>query len=143
LVQAPGVFTGTTSSLCGSLRQSPNRYAIRAGRNFTLLSDFRQSVDYTITSCPFVQEGSACDSSIDWLHSKPRYYLGLSASVSTGSVQLALDDFPRYYPRPYPLGLHRYEPTFSRRITPAGGKSLRLPDKEFRSSLLPLHSISE
>jgi hypothetical protein len=33
LVRAPGVFTGTTSSLCGSARQSPRRYAIHAGRN--------------------------------------------------------------------------------------------------------------
>jgi hypothetical protein len=29
-----GIFTGTTSSLCLSLRQLPDRYAIRAGRNF-------------------------------------------------------------------------------------------------------------
>src|SRR5687767_5059377 len=28
-----GIFTGTTSSLCLSLRQLPDRYAIRAGRN--------------------------------------------------------------------------------------------------------------
>jgi hypothetical protein len=28
-----GIFTGTTSSLCHSLRQLPDRYAIRAGRN--------------------------------------------------------------------------------------------------------------
>ncbi len=28
-----GIFTGTTSSLCPSLRQLPDRYAIRAGRN--------------------------------------------------------------------------------------------------------------
>src|SRR5512146_2140900 len=28
-----GIFTGTTSSLCLSLRQRPDRYAIRAGRN--------------------------------------------------------------------------------------------------------------
>src|ERR1043166_2325745 len=28
-----GIFTGTTSSLCLSLRQLPSRYAIRAGRN--------------------------------------------------------------------------------------------------------------
>jgi hypothetical protein len=30
-----GIFTGTTDSQCPSLRQRPNRYAIRAGRNFT------------------------------------------------------------------------------------------------------------
>src|SRR5437667_12839447 len=30
-----GIFTGTTSSLCLSLRQLPDRYAIRAGRNLT------------------------------------------------------------------------------------------------------------
>src|SRR2546422_5917421 len=28
-----GIFTGTTDSQCPSLRQRPNRYAIRAGRN--------------------------------------------------------------------------------------------------------------
>ena len=28
-----GIFTGTTNSLCLSLRQLPDRYAIRAGRN--------------------------------------------------------------------------------------------------------------
>src|SRR6185436_13447775 len=28
-----GIFTGTTNSLCCSLRQSSDRYAIRAGRN--------------------------------------------------------------------------------------------------------------
>ncbi len=28
-----GIFTGTTSSLCPSLRQLSDRYAIRAGRN--------------------------------------------------------------------------------------------------------------
>src|SRR5829696_4069214 len=28
-----GIFTGITSSLCHSLRQFPDRYAIRAGRN--------------------------------------------------------------------------------------------------------------
>src|SRR5678815_3485565 len=28
-----GIFTGTTSSLCLSLRQLPDRYAFRAGRN--------------------------------------------------------------------------------------------------------------
>src|ERR671933_184283 len=28
-----GIFTGTTNSLCHSLRQLPDRYAIRAGRN--------------------------------------------------------------------------------------------------------------
>jgi hypothetical protein len=28
-----GIFTGTTNSLCHSLRQSSDRYAIRAGRN--------------------------------------------------------------------------------------------------------------
>src|SRR5579872_6595055 len=33
LMRASGVFTGTTSSPGGSLRQSSDRYAIRAGRN--------------------------------------------------------------------------------------------------------------
>ena len=28
-----GIFTGATDSQCPSLRQRPNRYAIRAGRN--------------------------------------------------------------------------------------------------------------
>jgi hypothetical protein len=31
--RATGVFTGTTNSQCPSLRQRPDRYAIRAGRN--------------------------------------------------------------------------------------------------------------
>ncbi len=34
LMRETGIFTGTTSSLCLSLRQLPDRYAIRAGRNF-------------------------------------------------------------------------------------------------------------
>ena len=33
LMRETGIFTGTTSSLCPSLRQLPDRYAIRAGRN--------------------------------------------------------------------------------------------------------------
>jgi hypothetical protein len=33
LSRATGIFTGTTSSLSLSLRQRPDRYAIRAGRN--------------------------------------------------------------------------------------------------------------
>ena len=33
LQRAPGVFTGTTTSPGGLLRQCPDRYAIRAGRN--------------------------------------------------------------------------------------------------------------
>ena len=33
LVRASGIFTGTTNSLSHSLRQSSDRYAIRAGRN--------------------------------------------------------------------------------------------------------------
>ena len=33
LPRATGVFTGTTNSQCPSLRQRPDRYAIRAGRN--------------------------------------------------------------------------------------------------------------
>src|SRR5947209_11622404 len=32
-MRVTGIFTGTTSSLCHSLRQSSDRYAIRAGRN--------------------------------------------------------------------------------------------------------------
>src|SRR5215831_18905512 len=32
-MRVPGIFTGTTNSLCCSLRQSSDRYAIRAGRN--------------------------------------------------------------------------------------------------------------
>src|SRR5215510_9037742 len=32
-MRVTGIFTGTTSSLRCSLRQSPDRYAIRAGRN--------------------------------------------------------------------------------------------------------------
>jgi hypothetical protein len=32
-VRVTGIFTGTTDSQCPSLRQRPNRYAIRAGRN--------------------------------------------------------------------------------------------------------------
>src|SRR3990167_10823598 len=32
-MRATGIFTGTTSSPSHSLRQSPDRYAIRAGRN--------------------------------------------------------------------------------------------------------------
>src|ERR1051326_6981239 len=35
-----GIFTGTTSSLCLSLRQLPDRYAIRAGRNFMSFHSF-------------------------------------------------------------------------------------------------------
>jgi hypothetical protein len=35
-----GIFTGTTSSLCLSLRQLPDRYAIRAGRNFMYFHSF-------------------------------------------------------------------------------------------------------
>ena len=33
LMRETGIFTGTTSSLCPSLRQLSDRYAIRAGRN--------------------------------------------------------------------------------------------------------------
>ena len=33
LMRVTGIFTGTTSSLSHTLRQCPNRYAIRAGRN--------------------------------------------------------------------------------------------------------------
>ena len=33
LPRVTGVFTGTTNSQCPSLRQRPDRYAIRAGRN--------------------------------------------------------------------------------------------------------------
>src|SRR5256885_1554026 len=32
-MRVTGIFTGTTSSPVASLRQSPDRYAIRAGRN--------------------------------------------------------------------------------------------------------------
>ena len=32
-MRVTGIFTGTTNSLCLSLRQLPDRYAIRAGRN--------------------------------------------------------------------------------------------------------------
>ena len=32
-MRVTGIFTGTTSSLSHTLRQRPNRYAIRAGRN--------------------------------------------------------------------------------------------------------------
>src|SRR5215470_1045356 len=32
-MRVTGIFTGTTNSLCCSLRQSPDHYAIRAGRN--------------------------------------------------------------------------------------------------------------
>src|SRR5262245_49782636 len=35
-----GIFTGTTSSLRLSLRQLPDRYAIRAGRNFMSFQGF-------------------------------------------------------------------------------------------------------
>ncbi len=35
-----GIFTGTTNSLSLSLRQRPTRYAIHAGRNFTLITYF-------------------------------------------------------------------------------------------------------
>ena len=33
LMRETGIFTGTTDSQCPSLRQRPDRYAIRAGRN--------------------------------------------------------------------------------------------------------------
>jgi hypothetical protein len=32
-MRVTGIFTGATDSLSSSLRQCPNRYAIRAGRN--------------------------------------------------------------------------------------------------------------
>ena len=41
-----GIFTGTTSSLSLSLRQLPDRYAIRAGRNLPD-KEFRSDICYT------------------------------------------------------------------------------------------------
>src|SRR3954454_16062170 len=43
-----GIFTGTTSSLCLSLRQLPDRYAIRAGRN---LPDKEFRSDIVTSTC--------------------------------------------------------------------------------------------
>ena len=43
-----GIFTGTTSSLCPSLRQLPDRYAIRAGRN---LPDKEFRSDIVTSTC--------------------------------------------------------------------------------------------
>src|SRR5437763_11882735 len=43
-----GIFTGTTSSLCLSLRQLPDRYAIRAGRN---LPDKEFRSDFVTPTC--------------------------------------------------------------------------------------------
>src|SRR6266498_4297743 len=39
-VRVTGIFTGTTDSPSALRRQCPNRYAIRAGRNFVLLPRF-------------------------------------------------------------------------------------------------------
>jgi len=44
-MRVTGIFTGTTSSLCLSLRQLPDRYAIRAGRNLPD-KEFRSEVCY-------------------------------------------------------------------------------------------------
>src|SRR5215212_11295431 len=43
-----GIFTGTTSSLCLSLRHLPDRYAIRAGRN---LPDKEFRSDFVTSTC--------------------------------------------------------------------------------------------
>src|ERR1041385_9144097 len=43
-----GIFTGTTSSLCLSVRQLPDRYAIRAGRN---LPDKEFRSDVVTSTC--------------------------------------------------------------------------------------------
>ena len=40
LLRVTGIFTGATDSLSRSPRQRPNRYAIRAGRNFTSVRGF-------------------------------------------------------------------------------------------------------
>jgi hypothetical protein len=45
-----GIFTETLISPSLSLRQRPSRYAIRAGRNFTLIPPFPRGADYPFTS---------------------------------------------------------------------------------------------
>ena len=82
-----GIFTGTTSSLCLSLRQLPDRYAIRAGRNLPdkefryiryrslVLSDLRHLTRAIIVACPMA---SSRDASIGlYLHLQFGLMLGV------------------------------------------------------------------
>jgi hypothetical protein len=55
LLRVAGIFTGITISPSPSLRQRPSRYAIRAGRNFTLFPCYQGCRLYLHPAIPAVK----------------------------------------------------------------------------------------
>ncbi len=96
LLQVTCIFTGDTVSPSPASRQRPDRYAIRAGRNFTHLT-VSSGVDYTFV--PTLVGTPAFCGTHRFVFADRRHRLGLAPSVVTGSIPINRNDFPRYYPR--------------------------------------------
>src|ERR1051325_665204 len=88
-----GIFTGTTNSLCLSLRQLPDRYAIRAGRNLPD-KEFRSAIVTSIFIDGLVISANLCMSpcSTDYIFTCDR--AGAWRVVSEDSKNL--DGFLRF-----------------------------------------------
>src|SRR5918994_7350408 len=101
-----GIFTGTTSSLCHSLRQRPDRYAIRAGRNLPD-KEFRYLRTVIVTAAVHWGFGSSREA----LPLTFQHWAGVSPYTSPyGLAETYV--FGKQSPGPAPCGprpLHSYE----------------------------------
>ena len=90
-----GIFTGTTDSQCPSLRQRPNRYAIRAGRNLPD-KEFRYLRTVIVTAAVY----RGFSSPLAQLPLTFRHWAGLSPYTSTLSALAGTGVFGKQTPGP-------------------------------------------
>ena len=103
-----GIFTGTTSSLCPSLRQLSDRYAIRAGRNLPD-KEFRYLRTVIVTAAVY----RGFDQELAPHQLTFRHRAGVTPYTST-FVFAECCVFDKQSQRPGYCGLHCCRRTFSR-----------------------------
>src|SRR5207344_3405717 len=125
-----GIFTGTTSSLCLSLRQLPDRYAIRAGRNLPD-KEFRYLRTVIVTAAVY----RGFDSELAPLLLTFRHWAGVSPYTSAFAFAETCV-FAKQSPGPFHCGFDR--PTASSEPRSAPSPEVTGPCSSSLTRVLPI-----